>query len=113
MNTLIPNNLEIQVRVTFTDNERYFVCPADKRPRFQIQDAQLHLLCCILRPQAELAIAKTINANQLQIPFMGQVFKSFSVPTGVIQHEIDISLKDHYQNCCVILHRVSFFLIFL
>ena len=37
MNTLIPCNLEVQIRVTFTDKERYFICSNDKTPRFTIK----------------------------------------------------------------------------
>ena len=37
MNTLIPCNLEVQIRVTFTDKERYFICSNDKTPRFKIK----------------------------------------------------------------------------
>ena len=39
-------------------------------------------------------------AGRLQIPYMGDIFKSYSVETGRLQAEIDISLK--VQNALLI-----------
>ena len=110
------------IRVTFTEPSRFFICANEKKPKFKIKgslgcssfshymlslfrkkapcifslflpDATLFLRACLLKPEAEAKIVRQLHNNQLQIPYVGQVFKTYSVPIGSPQAEIDISLK--------------------
>ena len=61
-------------------------------------DASLFLLCCLLKPPAEMAIVRQLQSNQLQIPYMADVYKSYSIEKGRLQVEIDISLKVNIEK---------------
>ena len=37
----------------------------------------MYVLCCLLRPEAELSIQRRLSTGTLQIPFMGDTIKSF------------------------------------
>ena len=120
--TLLPCGLDVMIRVTFTEPNRFFICDNDKKPKFKIKgndkmyrsvrppvtiflkiyakklvsfyaDARLFLRACLLKPEAEMKIVSQLQKNQLQIPYFGEVFKSYSVPLQSLQAEIDISLK--------------------
>ena len=56
-------------------------------------DARLFLRACLLKPEAEMKIVRQLQSNQLQIPYIGEVFKTYSIPLQSLQAEIDISLK--------------------
>ena len=179
-NSLVPNNLDVQWKIQFTEDDRYFVTTTSgAKPTFQITgsvtsatvlplpsfvvyfrpcplsqpsthnrnvswltadyiaDCTMYVLCCLLRPEAELSIQRRLSTGTLQIPFMGDTIKSYwycifcslcfmlpywfttrlrriyylffftgffrSVESGRIQAQIDITLKDPFQSCCVIL----------
>ena len=56
-------------------------------------DASLFLLCCLLKPPAEMAIVCQLQSDSLQLPYMADVYKSYSIEKGRLQVEMDISLK--------------------
>ncbi len=119
-NSLVPNNLDVQWKIQFTEDDRYFVTTTSgAKPTFQITgsvtsaavlplpsfvvyfrlcplsqpsihnqnvsrltadyiaDCTMYVLCCLLRPEAELSIQRRLSTGTLQIPFMGDTIKSY------------------------------------
>ena len=117
---LLPNLLDVGVEIEFSSASKFFTCSkAGVKPKFHIKgytldyrfgifrsfrfhmiiisffftEAKLYVLACLLTPEANLKVQQRLTNGTIQIPFMGNVIKSYSIEVGHLQGEINISLK--------------------
>ena len=75
------------------------------KPKLHIKDARLYIQVCLLNPQSLIRVHQKLANNTLQFPYMSNVIKTYSVEIGHVQAYIDITLKDAFQSCIVILYK--------
>lgn len=105
ISSLIPSGVDIGIQIEFVDGNKYFITQTNAKPRLKIIEAKLYIEVCLLKPQAILKIHQRLANGTLQLPFVGDVNKTYSIEVGHLQTHINISLKDPFEQCLVILHR--------
>ena len=121
------------LQLGFNEPSKFFTCnKAGVSPGYKIKQVQLYVMAGLLKPAALLKIETRLASGTLQIPFQNDVVKSyrytsmnitcqictlrnlatytvfifsFSIETGHLQHEINLSLKSPFQSCIVIMHK--------
>ena len=131
LDSLIPSGIDFSLRVQFNEGilntynyhinatllkhsnpcfffsaPRFFVTQSTTvTPKLHIKDARLYVQVCLLAPQSLIKIHQRLANGTLQLPYMANVVKTFSVEVGHLEAYFDLTLKDTFQSCIVLLYK--------
>ena len=78
ISSLLPSQVDLSVKLTFTSDERYFVTKNEtKRPRLHVTEAKLYVMACLLEPWALLKVENRLASGAFQFAYLCDVTKSY------------------------------------
>jgi|TARA_B110001454_G_C12419518_1_gene308726 hypothetical protein len=106
---LLPNDVALSIKLLLTSNERYFLTSDDTiKPKFIVHDAFMYFQVVLLKDAAFHRLTAALNAgNHFETRFKNMFGKTYTVDKNRMEKTLDISLKDPFEKCIVILHKAS------
>ena len=94
MGCLLLNDLEISISLTVTENLSFFCSHVQGlKPKILIDEIYLIPQLCLLRENLMTSINRRLLSHNLQIPYITYVTKIHTVPSGMLDSFIHITLR--------------------
>ena len=93
ISSLLPSQVDLSVKLTFTSDERYFVTKNEtKRPKLHVTEAKLYVMACLLESWALLKVENRLASGAFQFAYLCDVTKSY-------RHILRTMLKNAKKLC--------------
>ena len=76
-----------------TDAKFFITKTANIKPKLVIKECRLFMMACLLQPESLIKINQRLASSNgtIQLPFLADITKSYTVATGRLQDTIDIT----------------------